>query len=286
MLDFWAGRLQKLLDFIGWHCESAALMRAVGTLCAGRVRKGARLSKQATPAEILGEIEELLRIYPPETAFLDRTNECDEWCGRAAAALSMQADLQKERAEFDLALQEVGGSDHGGGYKLLLTGRQRMRRLLHQVRFKIRNDSVGPVAVAVGTGEVFDYFDQVRQVIEAAGSDLLFIDPYLDADFVARYLPHVKPSVKVRLLGQKNTAALAAAAGLFTSQHAVPIEVRQASDLHDRWVIVDGSAAYQSGASFKDGGRKSPTTLTQLMDAFAEVRKAYQDRWARASVVT
>lgn len=40
-----------------------------------------------------------------------------------------------------------------------------------------------------------------------------------------------------------------------------------AAQLGDRYVFVDGKACYQSGASFKDGAKLTPTTLTQITDA-------------------
>ena len=46
-----------------------------------------------------------------------------------------------------------------------------------------------PLSVVVQKGQVFDYYDEVRKVIEPARTDVFFVDPYLAADFVSRYLP-------------------------------------------------------------------------------------------------
>ena len=46
--------------------------------------------------------------------------------------------------------------------------------------------------------------------------------------------------------------------------------------------LVDGTSCFQSGASFKDGGRSAPTTITQITDAFAAVRQTYEDLWKNA----
>lgn len=54
--------------------------------------------------------------------------------------------------------------------------------------------------------------------------------------------------------------------------------------MHDRYVFVDRTACYQSGASFKDGAKKSPTTLTQITDAFAAVQQTYEALWAAGTV--
>jgi hypothetical protein len=144
--------------------------------------------------------------------------------------------------------------------------------------------TVGPVNAAIGHGQVFDYFDEVRRIIEPAKQDLLFVDPYLDAEFVARYLPHVTKGVPIRLLARERLATLLPAVDLYSRQFGAPVQVRSAPGFHDRYVIVDRAACYQSGASFKDGAKAAPTTLTQITDAFPVVRQTYEDLWNAAKV--
>jgi hypothetical protein len=71
-----------------------------------------------------------------------------------------------------------------------VNGRAKLTSLLHQARADLRMD-VGPLSVVIDKGQVFDYFDELRKVIEPARSDLFCVDPYLDAEFVSHYLPHV-----------------------------------------------------------------------------------------------
>ena len=127
--------------------------------------------------------------------------------------------------------------------------------------------------MAIGHGLVFDYFDEIRKQIATANQDLLFVDPYLDADFVSRYLPHAAGGVSVRLLAREKLSTLLPAVRQFSHQTGGTIEVRSASNFHDRYLIVDRALCFQSGASFKDGGRTSPTTITQITDAFASVQR-------------
>jgi hypothetical protein len=145
-------------------------------------------------------------------------------------------------------------------------------------------ETVGPVSAPVAQGQVFDYFDEVRKVIEIAKQDLLFVDPYLDAEFVSRYLCHVSPGVTVRLLTHKKLGTLLPAVDLFAAQSKLTIQVRSDPNLHDRYVFVDRNTCYQSGASFKDGAKSAPTTLTQTTDAFAAVLQTYEGIWAKAKV--
>lgn len=126
---------------------------------------------------------------------------------------------------------------------------------------------------------VFNYFDEIRKLIASAQSDLFFVDPYLDADFVSRYLPHVATGVSIRMLAREKLNTLLPAVKMFVQQTSSAIEVRSALKFHDRYVIVDKASCFQSGASFKDGGRVSPTTITEITDAFAAVRQTYEDIW-------
>jgi hypothetical protein len=159
-------------------------------------------------------------------------------------------------------------------------GRDGLLSLVHEARGSLRLSTLGPISTAIGQGLVFDYFDEIRKLIETAVTEIFFVDPYLDAEFVSRYLPHVKSGVAVRLLARERLATLIPAVSAFTQQYPNIVEVRSASNFHDRYIMVDGSSCFQSGASFKDGGRNAPTTLTQITDAFAAIRETYESIWS------
>jgi hypothetical protein len=145
---------------------------------------------------------------------------------------------------------------------------------------------IGPTNAFIDAGNIFDYFDEIRKTIELAGLDVLFVDPYLDANFISRYLPHVRSPVGIRLLTSEGKAlkTLLPAVDLFCAQNRVSVMVRSTSGLHDRYMFIDESSCYQSGASFKDGAKKAPTTLTQVTDAFSAVWDTYAKLWTAAKV--
>jgi hypothetical protein len=145
-------------------------------------------------------------------------------------------------------------------------------------------ETVGPTTLAIPHKSVFEYFDEIRKIIELAKQDLLFVDPYLDAEFVSRYLPHVSAGVTIRLLGREKLATLLPAVEFFARQNGLLIEVRSAPNFHDRYIFVDRVGCYQSGASFKDGAKSAPTTVAQIVDAFAAMHKMYEDLWSAAQV--
>lgn len=228
--------------------------------------------------ELLGEVEDILRTMPLRETLRHPTDENFAWLGRVSAFIEAW-DLSKG-ISLGMAMHQFQGQmarDAQEGMRTILT-------LLHQARHDLRMKTIGPVNAAMGHGRVFDYFDEVRKIIEPAKQDLLFVDPYLDAEFVSRYLPHVAAGVVIRLLTREKVATLLPAVDLYARQSGGMVYVRSVHGFHDRYVIVDRAACYQSGASFKDGAKAAPTTLTQITDAFPVVRKTYEDLWDTAKI--
>lgn len=134
-------------------------------------------------------------------------------------------------------------------------------------------------------GQVHDYFEEIRRIITGADADILFLDAYIDPEFLTRYLPQVPASVRVRLLtSAKSASRLADALRLWLQQHGGNVELRSVSNgsLHDRHLVIDGRDVYQSGASFKDGAKHAPTSINQVVDVAAEMIAAHEARWAAA----
>ena len=231
-----------------------------------------------TDEELLGEVEDILRTMPPRETLRHPTDDNFAWLGRVSAFV--EAWNPPKQIPLGLAIDQFGNAmarPAEEGFRKILT-------LLHQARHDLRMKSVGPVNAALGQGHVFDYFDEVRKLIEPATQDLLFVDPYLDAEFVSRYLPHAPAGIAIRLLTRERIDTLLPAVEAFSQQSGMPVQVRSAPGFHDRYVLVDHSACYQSGASFKDGAKKAPTTLTQITDAFQAVQKTYEEIWNQAKV--
>lgn len=228
--------------------------------------------------QLLGELEHVIRTMPDREKLNWHSDEILAWTGHAAAVMELVGPLIG--AKFSTAVMNLTNALKASEASVSIV------RLLHQARSQLRLETIGPVNVAIGAGAVFDYFDEVRQIVEAATSDLLFVDPYMGAEFVTRYMPHVRVGAKVRLLTKKLVSKLTPALQTFKAQHGLDVEARlSASDIHDRWVFADRSSCYQSGASFKDGAAKAPTTLTQLQDMFTVVFQQYESIWAASPAI-
>ena len=232
------------------------------------------------PEHLFLQIEDVIRSMPPEATFYREIleNENLSWLGRASAVIRLW-DVYKA-IPFDMSVKEVNGPRFASKQQ----GIRGVITMLHQASHELRLTTTGPLTVAVNQGGTYDYFDEVRKLVESAKLDIFFVDPYLDAEFVSRYLPQVSQGVAIRLLGREHMAKLLPAVAALKQQSHHKIEIRSANGFHDRFVFIDGVSCYQSGASFKDGAKKSPTTLTQIVDAFSAMLTTYEQIWASATV--
>lgn len=166
-------------------------------------------------------------------------------------------------------------------------GFREIRILLRRARHDLRLRTSGPLTIPIGQGRVFEYFDEVRKVLEGAAEEVFFVDPYLDATFVSRYLTQLRPGVSVRLLTSPDSSRLSSlipAIDLYRREYGKNVEIRSSPKLHDRYLFIDRAEVHQSGASFKDGGKKSGTVLAQIVDAFPAMWQSYAELWSVAKV--
>lgn len=213
---------------------------------------------------------------PPRATIRHDSVENLAWLGRLSAVVEQWNPLKT--VQLNIAVTQLGNVMARAGEE----GYRAIVVLLHQAQHDLRLRTVGPSSVAVGSGMVFEYFDELRKIIELAKQDILFVDPYLEADFVSRYLGYISPGVDIRLLTEKKLSLLLPAVEVFARQFSASISVRSVNSIHDRYVFIDGAACYQSGTSFKDGAKNAATVLTQIVDAFAAVKQTYEALWQSA----
>lgn len=225
---------------------------------------------------LLGHLDLLIRTMPPRSEL--NSEDAVRWIGQTVAVVSQWnalkgASLRNDLENASARKSALGDHDY-----------RRAASILHEMRFSLMLASGMTAGVVVAQGGTFDYFDEVRRKIELAKSDLLFVDPYINADFVGTFLPHVRTTTTVRLLTERYISQLVPTAEQFTKQHGLQISIRSSSKIHDRVFILDGRECFHSGASFKDGAKNAPTLLTPITDAFSAVQKVFEDLWATAKV--
>lgn len=228
---------------------------------------------QFAPEQLAAAFNEIIRSMPNRQTLSHDLPENHEWFGQAAALVTIADPLRGTifKNEID-KIHSRGRDPHEPIQNIIVT--------LQQLKTEWQFKAGGPLTLAFEAGKPFDYYDEVRKIIEAATSDILVVDPYLGVEFFGRYLPFAKKNVKIRLLVEHKMTEVTEAARLFSTQYGSKIELRKSKDMHDRYIFIDKLACYHSGATFKDGAAKSATTLTQITDAFSAVATIYEQAWA------
>lgn len=121
--------------------------------------------------ELLGEVEDILRTMPPRETLRHPTDDNFAWLGRVSAFI--EAWDPPKQFPLGTAMHQF----HGQVARDAQEGLRKILTLLHQARHDLRMKTIGPVNAAMGHGRVFDYFDEVRKIIEPAKQDLFFIHP-------------------------------------------------------------------------------------------------------------
>jgi hypothetical protein len=231
-----------------------------------------------TKEQLVLAVEDLLRTIPSRGTIRHAMPENFDWMARATTLLQLWKEPTGKEAK------KLVDTIYTSLDAFSVDALNRLLTVLHQMKHELLIETIGPMNLVLSHGMVFDYFDEIRKLIETAEEDLLFVDPYLDAEFVSKYLPHAAAGTRVRLLAREKVSALIPAVDSFVQQHKRAVGIRSAPNFHDRYVFIDRTSCYQSGASFKDGARKAPTTLTQITDAFTAMLATYEDLWNRAKV--
>ena len=233
---------------------------------------------QVEPMQLLAEVEELIRSAPNNSS---QATQCREWLGSVSAALQ-QALPRNSDVDLFLDATRLRGGDgmrkELGYYSQILVSLHRARRLLQWA-------TKTPTGVVIESGNQFDYFDSIRKIIEQAKQEILFVDPYMDAEFVSRYLKPINSTVRIRLLTWSNIDSVLPAIELLSNQSGISVEIRSSNRIHDRFIFVDRESCHMSGASFKDGAKRAPTIVAKITDAFDALLECYEEIWNSSTKV-
>ncbi len=232
------------------------------------------MKKEISNERLLAEIDDLIRNMPPRATIRHETPENLSWFGRVAAVMDNWSPTKAIQLRSCLNQVHAIGAARESGHAIV-----RILMMLNEARYNLMMET-GSTGIVIAQGMTFDYFDEIRKIVEGASEELFFVDPYLDADFVSRYLTQVKPRVKIRLLTSNNKlGTLLPAVKAFIGQNQADVELRTTSGLHERYIFVDRATCYHSGASFKDGARSAAAAIIQIIDAFDAMAKTYEALW-------
>ena len=103
-------------------------------------------------------------------------------------------------------------------------------------------------------GQLFDAHVFVAKIMKSAKKSILLFDNYID-ETVLLQLSKREKGVKVVIYTKNNTKQLQLDLERFNKQYE-PIEIKEFSKSHDRFLIIDETEVYHIGASLKDLGKK------------------------------
>lgn len=103
-------------------------------------------------------------------------------------------------------------------------------------------------------GQIFDAYVFVADIIKKAKTDIILIDNYVD-ETVLTLLAKRSPKVKAAIYTKTISKQLQLDVNRHNSQYT-PIAIKNFTNSHDRFLIIDSKELYHLGASLKDLGKK------------------------------
>ncbi len=213
--------------------------------------------------------------------------EALQWIARLQAIASAQANPVDANELRTLGNEAAIGRLNGP----LLTAKLYaiLYRLLAAAEIQLPAAAQGAFIPA---GNVFDAMRVFVHVLGEAKTDVLIVDPYMDANTVTDIASLIPAGVAIRLLSdtvfRKPGLAPAVASWLAQYGQARPLQARlaPAKALHDRAILVDGSAAWALSQSLNAFATRSPATVLRLDAETAGLKlAAYEDMWTNASPI-
>ena len=220
----------------------------------------------------------------PDLASGPITPELNQWLGRAAVLVEATGDTFGKIALTNAA-QWLGRANRDLNAQTIAT-------VVYQALAKAKLAAPAAMQGAfLAAGHTFDAYVAVIEVLSAATTDLLMIDPYADAK-ILQYALSAPKQVSVRILADQDPRryqpSLRPAVERWVQQYRStrPLSVRLAAPntLHDRSILVDRATAWMVGQSFKDLARKDMHLVRQQdAEATALAVAAFETMWDAAT---
>ena len=124
-----------------------------------------------------------------------------------------------------------------------------------EIVFKaLENNDAIPTQGVFFDGQVFDAYELASKIIRFAKQSIVLIDNWID-ETTLTHLAKKKKNVKVLLLTKSISKQINLDVSKANEQYG-NFEVKQFTQSHDRFLIIDGKEVFHLGASLKDLGKK------------------------------
>ncbi len=138
--------------------------------------------------------------------------------------------------------------------------KQEDAQVRNEERFKLildaMRDKTFPPQKVFFDGQIYDAFDQMKKFVRMAKTELIVIDPYFD-DSVLPLIAQKCSGVSVLVVKNHRKNLLHAIdVAKFNAQHGNTLMVKESSNFHDRFLIIDKSILIHVGASLNYLGKR------------------------------
>lgn len=103
-------------------------------------------------------------------------------------------------------------------------------------------------------GQIFDAYKFIAGIIRKADNSIFLIDNYID-ETILDLFSKKKRNVDVTIFTKKITKSISLDIEKFNSQYP-SVVIKEFTNSHDRFLIIDDKDVYHFGASLKDLGKK------------------------------
>ncbi|TNE78750.1 MAG: DNA-binding protein [Bacteroidetes bacterium] len=128
-----------------------------------------------------------------------------------------------------------------------------MSREVHEISLQIKTAEL-PTHGLFFEGQIFDAYVFVVNIIKRAQSEIILLDNYVD-ESVLVLLAKRSSQVKATIFTKNISRQLELDLAKHNNQYQ-PIEIKNFTQSHDLFLVIDGAKLYHLGASMKDLGKK------------------------------
>jgi hypothetical protein len=241
-------------------------------------------------AFLLAELQRHLAAIPRFQYGVRLTATDSAWLGKAVYLVEQWNEAKV--ISFRISAKMLDSS-------LFLTNLQEIRNTMSEaiteLEYKVGARPSGTVFKA---NTPASFHSELKGILGLAQSDLFLVDAYLTEE-VYPFFADIPATVIIRLLTRpdlpasgfpnKKLPGLKAIQSKYVSEYSRPTEIRVTvgpKDIHDRLIFRDGTTAFLSGQSFKDGAKNAPTSLMEFpADLFQEKLAIHEGLWKTAQPI-
>jgi hypothetical protein len=237
------------------------------------------------PAELYRRLGRIIEAAPEHLFAEDgpfAPNEL-EWIGQASALISAVGDLT-----LNTEIQVATNGLTSGPADRRMANYQKLMFILYKALAMVEmRCPPGVQGSFIPAGSPYEAFEAVAKVFRTAKTDILIVDPYLDATVLRDFCTTAPEQVRLRLLTDEEMVRpdLEPAGRRWKEQHpARPIEIRLAPPraLHDRAFLVDRQDAWTVTQSLKDFATRAHGEIVRAVDIAPLKIAAYEKVWLEA----